>query len=297
MPMSPRLLRPRASGSNIGLQEAADWQARVVANGGTVSAETLAAVQQFCLAIDAAGIRDRFYRLNLFCGDQLAAALVPLYRAESSTASARGNTTDTNNGPFVDADYVSTGSTGGLIGNGNSKFLNTGLLANSIPSTNAHLSVALRTAQTSTNADKTLIGAFSTSGALLYAIDGMRTTGNTFGACCFGTYSGGLAGWFGETAAFGASGPLAVGNITASSITAASTMYRNGSATGTTSTFRTDYTVATPIYVFANGSGGAAVNITNARLGGYSIGLGMTQAQAQAYSNAVSAFNTALSRT
>ena len=60
--------------------EAQDWINRVYANGGTVSATTANAVNTFCEDINAAGIRDKFYRLNLFAGDNLSAALVPLYR-------------------------------------------------------------------------------------------------------------------------------------------------------------------------------------------------------------------------
>lgn len=72
MPMSPRLLRPRAGGGFH--PEAQDWRNRVITNGGTVSGSTLTAVSNFCRSIDAAGLRDRFYRLNLFCGTGLSAA-------------------------------------------------------------------------------------------------------------------------------------------------------------------------------------------------------------------------------
>jgi hypothetical protein len=85
------------------------------------------AVSTFCAAIDAAGIRDRFYRLNLFAGTGLNAALVPLYRGPSRTGTQYGNATDTNNGPFVSGDYVETGASGGLLGNFSSKYLDTGL--------------------------------------------------------------------------------------------------------------------------------------------------------------------------
>lgn len=123
MPMSPRLLRPRAGGIH---PDAQDWRSRVISNGGTVSASTFKAVSDFCRSITAAGIRDRFYRLNLFCGTGLAACLVPLYRGQSRTGTQFGNATDTNNGPFVSGDYVETGSSRGLQGNA-SKYLNTGL--------------------------------------------------------------------------------------------------------------------------------------------------------------------------
>jgi hypothetical protein len=83
--------------------EAQVWRARVLANGGTFKASTLAAVSRFCFAIDAAGIRDRFYRLNLFCGDNLQACLVPLYRGPTSGGTQYGTPTDINVN-FVNAD-------------------------------------------------------------------------------------------------------------------------------------------------------------------------------------------------
>jgi hypothetical protein len=70
-----RALRPQAANA-----DAQDWIDRVYANGGTVSTSTANAVSTFCDAIDAAGIRDRFYRMGIFAGSNLNAALVPLYR-------------------------------------------------------------------------------------------------------------------------------------------------------------------------------------------------------------------------
>jgi hypothetical protein len=61
--------------------DAKDWVARVYAAGGTVSQSTANAINTFCNNIDSTGLRDRFYRLNLFCGSNLAAATVPLYRS------------------------------------------------------------------------------------------------------------------------------------------------------------------------------------------------------------------------
>jgi hypothetical protein len=65
--------------------DAQDWINRVYANGGTVSASTAAAVNTLCDSLDAASLRDRFYRLNLFCGSNLNAALVPLYLTPDKT--------------------------------------------------------------------------------------------------------------------------------------------------------------------------------------------------------------------
>jgi len=110
MPMNPKLLRPRSTIH----PEAADWANRVRANSGSVSGTTLNAVSKFCASISSAGIRDRFYRLNLFCGTGLAACLMPLYRGPSLGGTQYGGTTDTNNGPFVSGDYTETGTSGGL---------------------------------------------------------------------------------------------------------------------------------------------------------------------------------------
>ena len=136
MPMSPRLLRPRASGVH---PEAASWRTRVVANGGSVSAATMQAVDRFCRSIDGAGIRDRFYRLNLFCGGNLNAVLVPLYRGPSRTGAQFGNTTDTNNGPFVSGDYSESS---GLKGNGSSKYLETGVAMTFLGTNQLHMYVS-----------------------------------------------------------------------------------------------------------------------------------------------------------
>jgi hypothetical protein len=123
MPMNPRLLRPIASGVH---PEANAWRTAVVANGGSVSGSTMKAVSKFCGDIDVAGIRGLFYRLNLIAGTGLSSCLVPLYRGPSRTGTQYGNTTDTNNGPFVSGDYNETGASGGLTG-ANGKNLSTGV--------------------------------------------------------------------------------------------------------------------------------------------------------------------------
>jgi len=91
MTMNSRLMRPRASGVAYH-PEAKAWRTAALANGGTVSASTMQAVSDFCAAIDAAGIRSSFLRLNLVCGGNLAAARTPLYRGASATGTQYGAT-------------------------------------------------------------------------------------------------------------------------------------------------------------------------------------------------------------
>lgn len=122
-----------AVGGTYGLHpDARNWLSQVTTNGGTVSAATLTAVSTFCAAISSAGIRDRFYRLNLLCGNSdnsLYAVRTPLYRGPSLTGTQYGNTLDTNVN-FVAGDYAE-GT--GLKGNASTKYLNTGLNVTTLP--------------------------------------------------------------------------------------------------------------------------------------------------------------------
>lgn len=283
--MSPRLLRPKASGVH---PEAAGWRNRVIANGGTVSGSTLSAVSKFCRDIDAAGIRDRFYRLNLFCGNQLAAALVPLYRAESATASARGNTTDTNNGPFVAADFNNTGSSSGLKADGTTKFLNTGVPGNTLTGTNLHYGFGLRATQTGGASYRSLGGVYDGVFPGGYAFDVSARRNDASLHCTSGLLN--PIRTFGESVI---SASLAVGDL----VCAYPSFYRNGTKTGTDATAGDAYTRSDAVYIFALNQAGTTVNRTDARLNWYSIGLTMTAAQAAAFTTAIQAFNATLSRT
>jgi hypothetical protein len=264
-----------------------DWRSRVITNGGTVDGVTMSAVSQFCRRIDAGGLRDRFYRLNLFCGNGLEAALVPLYRAESRTASARGNTTDTNNN-FVSGDYNNTGSSSGLKANGTSKFLNTGVNGDTLNGDNLHYGFGLRATQTGSAAYRALGGVFNGvfPGGLVYDMSVRRNDTNAH--CAFGrTQASDQAGESVQATS------LAVGDL----VMAHPSFYRNGSATGSSATGSGNYPSAHPIYVFALNQANSTVNYTDSRVNWYSIGLTMTAAQVLSFYNAVAAFNTALSRT
>jgi hypothetical protein len=281
--MSPRLLRP-VSGIH---PDAMDWRSRVITNGGTVDGVTMSAVSQFCRRIDAGGLRDRFYRLNLFCGNGLEAALVPLYRAESRTASARGNTTDTNSGPFVSADYNNTGASSGLKGNGTSKFLNTGVNGDTLNGNNLHLGFGLRLTQTGAASYRSLGGVFNNV-LTGYDISVRRNDGNN--NCIFGNVS--ASNTAGENVQGSA---LAVGDL----VMAYPSFYRNGAASGASATAFGNYPSAHAIHIFAlhNAGTSTTINYTDARMNWYSIGLTMTTSQVLSFYNAVAAFNTALSRT
>lgn len=284
-PMNNRLLRPTANAHH----EARDWAARVVANGGAVSTPTLAAVSTFCRSIDKEpGLRSAILRLNLFCGSNLNACLVPLYRASSPFSGIIGNATDTNNGPFVSGDYNETGAAGGLKGNGASKYLDTGVSPQDFASlVSVHLSSSGSSLETSGN--YSFIGtADPPNSARIYelGIFADYVSGRPFRAGSF------IAGEFPVVSSPDASEGHIIGTRTSASL---ATIYRDGVPVATNSTTLSPVSHANTFFVFAINSAGAA-NVTAARLRMYSIGSGLTEQQSSAFSDAVSAFNLELNR-
>jgi len=270
--------------------DALDWVRRVVANGGSCSQSTLRAVSTFCDAIDRAGIRDRFYRLNLFCGNSdgnLAAVRTPLFRGPSLTGTQFGNATDTNAGNlFVANDYAETGASGGLIGNGSSKYLATGLPQNFAGNT-GHASVYHR-------------GTIATANLVFLRV--VNATDNV--GIDFGTGANAVRNWWGQNSgsgialAFGTAGGHLIGSRTASNRNDA---YRNGVADGFSTENVTMSLSGAPCQFLVFTSGDANGNpqagtYTAARLQGYSLGASLTASQAAAFSTAMIAFQTALGR-
>ena len=244
------------------------------------------AVNQFCRSIDAAGIRSKFRRLNLFAGSSLSACLVPLYTGESSTGTQYGGTTDTNVGPFVSDDYVETGATGGLLGNGTSKHLNTGFRTQDFASvSDVHLGIWWR-GGTVTDTRRP-IGCFGASGDNFY-IDTRLAAGG------------------GNLAVLGQSTSVTTGVLDQSeqSIIASRTSttnavyYKNGTSAATSTTSVTGVTGTSQVIGVFTGlfSGTTAAAWSPHRLNGYSIGAGLSGAQASAFHTAWAAFQTALTR-
>jgi hypothetical protein len=268
----------RAASLSLNNADAQDWVNRVYANGGTVSTSTASAVNTFCNDIDAAGIRDRFYRLNLFCGTGLNAALVPVYRGTSLGGTQYGNATDTNNGPFVSGDYADTGATGGLKGGGSTKYLDTGFASNVLGQTDRHMSAFFDLA-TSVNNRYWFGTDQSGCGSSFWAIGSSSTTSAEFRS--------GIPG-AGSVASSGKIQLLVSGNGTAQS-------YLNGSAS--TSISGTAYTApAQNIFVHALNRCGSATDFGSCRVQAYSLGAAFTAQQAADFYTAILAFQTAMGR-
>jgi hypothetical protein len=261
--------------------DAQGWVNRVYANGGTVSASTAAAVNTFCDAIDAAGIRSLMYRANLFCGTGLNACLVPLYRGPSLGGTQYGGTTDTNVGPFVSGDYAET--TGLAAGSG--KYLRTGL-------TQANVGVASHLAfydcVKATNAYANRIGSRGAGDTHEHAITNLdvATSMDYASSATAGTGRARTTGYTQAGAFWLGVNPSATSAI----------LYRNGvSAATSTPSARTAQNLE--YWAFAlNNNGTLDSNQTTGRSGGYSIGTAMDATQVAAYYTAMQAFQAALGR-
>jgi hypothetical protein len=289
------LFRDRASSdpafSAVTNAEAKLWIDNVYANGGSVSTATANAVNTFCNDIESAGIRDRFYRLNLFAGTGLSAALVPLYRGPSLGGTQFGGTTDTNNN-FVSGDYVETGATGGLLGNGSTKRLATGFdpVTTGMVNTDTHISWYSRAAITANNA---VVGAF-----------GGGAPGATWQVLAFGGISqlyyrsGGATNSGIEAATW--SGADRSGHVIAMRNGSDAKAYRQGTDLNLTVTVSNVNTWASvspgSLFVFARNNVGTADQFLTATLQGYSLGLSMSGSQASAFSTAMQTFQTSLGR-
>jgi len=251
-----------------------------------VSASTMRAVSKFCADIDAAGIRDRFYRLNLFAGTGLNAALVPVYRGTSLGGTQYGNTTDTNNN-FVSGDYVETGATGGLLGNATTKHLNTGFRTQDFASvSDCHMAVWWRGGEPVTETRRA-IGALGASGDI-FLVDSRTALGGGNQARLGGTSNlGGLV-----------LDAEAQSMIASRTSTTSAVLYKNASSIATQTTSVTAVTGTSQVFgVFTSLMTGTTPNgFFPYRLNGYSIGAGLSGAQVSAFHAAWSAFQTALTR-
>jgi len=265
------------------------WRDAVVANSGTVSASTLAAVTTFCRRIDSAGIRDRFFRLNLFAGTGLPAALVPLFRGQSRTGTQYGNTTDTNQN-FVSGDYSESGGlTSNLI---SSKSLSTGIMPmeSGSPLFNyghyfAHV-IALPTTRSS------VMGVRKDPAPSNRHAFQLNSTGQVWGDWCnVNRFNGSASGV--------SAGKTII--MQAAQVANATQVYASGLLTLTGAIGTATGTASQGAAIFAArgdfGSGFVTSDFSTMTMGAYSIGLDFTAAQALAYHTAYAALATALGRT
>ena len=276
--------------------EAADWSARVFAQDDDVSVSTLAKVSRLCYAIDAAGIRDRFLRLNVFSGTGLNAAITPLFRGRSLAGTQYGGDVDNNAGgasAFVSGDYVeSVGLTAGLY---TTKYLDTGFSTSLVTAAQwegMHLSGWHGTTG-ATETDPYILGVNNGATDRFGLQLSIRTTAaSSDSARCGKTTSVASTGWTNgaRPAAF------LLAQRTATTLLE---FYRNGSINATNTTATTGIaSVSFPFSVLRlNNSGSVIGDQPGMALRHYSIGLAMTAAQVSAFYSAMLAYNTSMGRT
>jgi hypothetical protein len=250
--------------------DAQAWADAVTGAGGTYSAATLTAVSSFCVSAKANSYWTKLTRINVFAGNQLAAALVPL-------KVGGGNATDTNVN-FVSGDYTEAT---GITGNGTTKYLNTGLLANALTANSTHLAVYNRSSLNAAN--NISIGANAATDVLKFFApfsDGVAYSDmyNNAG----GRVSNAVTTPFG----------MLVASRTASN---AHAIYRNGVSLATNATSGGSLP-ARAIYVFAANNTGTTEGYISAALGAYSIGSGLTAGDVTAYNTDMQALMTAFGR-
>jgi hypothetical protein len=196
---------------------------------------------------------------------------------------------DTNIGPFLPADYNETGASGGLLGNGTTKYLLTGLTPSALPSlATGHLSVYSATGFTGSTISA-LVSSLGAGFANNFSIESHRNgSGNLYGAWGEGGAFATLA-----TSAQGSGNGHTLISRTGSTVLAA---YRDGVLRNTSSTSVTPAASSVQFGVFHHSTPGSPLNIAAARLGGYSIGASMDATQAAFYYTAMQAFQTSLTR-
>jgi hypothetical protein len=246
---------------------------RVAANSGSITESSLAAIDKFIVDCVTAGIWSKFIEVGPFAGSNLNAALVKLvYPGGGSSALTNNN--------FIAADYVETGSSGGLLGDGSTKFLSTGLLGTSLPDT-GHVSFYLRE-DVAAAGNRMLLGAVS--GSDHYWLGAL-------------TPSAGSDCRYGGVVTASASGTLSKGFYTGvRDSTTSLALYRDASVISTAGSTAATTKPALALYAWAYNSSGSASARLPARGSFYSIGQSLNGAEVLALHNAVRNLQTALNR-
>jgi hypothetical protein len=211
--------------------------------------------------------------------------MVPLYRGPSLSGTQYGGTTDSPSS-FTSSDYAETGSSGGLQGDGASKWLSTGLAVSAIPDiATGHLSAYCASGFTGSIGG--VVTAWNTSfGDPIYMLEANRNgAGNLYYSWGSnfappGVASGGTNGFF-------------VGSRVSSTSTSG---YRNGLSLQTNTTSVTPASISTTFAVFRNQTPSAGSNYFTGRLAGYSIGRGVYGSQVADIYRAFQAFQSDLGR-
>lgn len=275
--------------------EAQDWITRVYQNGGQVSASTALAVSNFADAINAvSGLRSKFIRLNLCCGDSIAAATVPLYRSTSYGGAVIGNSVDTPN-YWVSSDYSeANGFQATATGNetNSSKYLACGTVISALPAfNNAHLAFDFKMISGASGVQQQLGQVFADGVGAEVNLTQYRMSFNT---------SNTLESVAGGTALINRT--ISTGQrlfcVTSRQNSSLVSTYLNGGSKLTDSTFIANRTLnaSASLGIFAAWNGGYSPSFRHI-ISAYSFGSGLSDPDVTAYSSAMATFKAAVGRT
>lgn len=253
-----------------------------ILNGGSASSGTLSAMNTFCNSIDSAGLRDKFYRLNLFCGSNLTSCLLPIYFGRRWNSSPYGFANGDRNVNFISGDYTESGASGGLLGDGSTKYLDTGVTINQI-GTIGHVSCYHKGAMSTSASNALIRGSDGTYGIGIDYSTGVSLVRGFYCQASIASYSTNVGGHY---------------LVTRTSPTN-QVLYTNGSTTRGDSTLSTSVTFpisSWSLYVFALNNVGVASSLCPTRIQAYSIGAEMTSGEVSSFYTIMQTFQTSLTR-
>lgn len=263
---------PKPVGASYDAEAQAYFNA-IVTNGGTISTASKGYINTFVLAAKA---HSYWTKLSVFApltGDQLLAALVAFKPKTTNTVTFAANN-------FVSGDYTEAT---GLLGDGSTKYIDTGLLSTSLTANSSHLMVYNRSSSSNSGRH----GAADGGGIFeTYAPYGDAT----FYSDQYDTSSGRTASNSGIGTPYG----FLVASRTASN---SHVLYRNGSSVASSNTTGSGGTLtAINVYFFAVNSGSGAAGFADCRLAAFSFGDGLTSGDVSNYSTDLNALQTSLGR-
>lgn len=255
--------------------ETADWLSRVDSAGGTVSDSIVEAVDDYIkevkgLKYQSVSIRDLLMRENWFCGN-FNSSFVPLFRNSGASTEILGSYQDINHN-YSQNDYEEYGSGSGLEGNGADRYIETGFNPKQISELSA-ANIHFMIYSMSASPDAGRLGCRGGTGEGLYFYP-KYLNGNSY------INLNGTVESFVTTPA--ANGYIMVQRNNSQTINA----YYNNFLINTVqsnSTAKPDAAVA----IGAFNNNGTVSGFLSMRLGGYSLGKSMTQAQQLIHYNAV----------
>jgi len=249
--------------------ETVSYYNRVIANGGSISDASLNAVEKFVQDCKNSLIWEKLIEVGPFAGANLNAAMVKLVYPGGGS----GVLTNVN---FVAGDY---NESGGLNGDGATKYLNTGCNAQLSLPDNAHLSFYLRD-DVSVSGNRALIGAIN--GVDQYWLGAITNTQTNVR--------------LGQTAVASLAQNMSKGfYIGSRSAVNMLKLYKNGAVVGSDATTIVHAKPSANIFVFAFNSAGASAFVPG-RGSFYSIGQSLSDTEAKALHEAVRTLQRNLNR-